>query len=484
MEAQKTGGERQVMIGLEIHGYLDVLNKAKLFCNCSLEPGEPNTRICPVCTGQPGAKPMLPNREAIDAILRIALFLECKLNPQLMWQRKHYSWPDLPNGYQKTMSGAYSQPVGLHGSFLGVGIEEIHLEEDPARWDPVSGGVDYNRSGYPLCEIVTKPEFTSAAHAREWLESLMVALGYLKAVRRELGVKCDVNVSVAPDFIRTEVKNVNSFTAIERAIAHEIVRQNAQKREDRTQQTRAWDETSGTTLFMRSKETALDYAFIPDPDLPVIEITDEIITPIKTKLPERPDQKQRKYVGRGITEDAATKLASNLVYANYAEAVTEGLPAELFVFIADRFNNEVRAVAFDAASGDNKPLIPFERFEQHLVSVPTLRDLFHAQHRRDIDNLTMKALLKEVGENTGESIARVQHALKHAHSNKQSDSALLPLVKAAILAKPEAASDVKGGNMKAINAIVGHVLSALKAQGKSADPAVVQALIKEELNVQ
>lgn len=115
---------------------------------------------------------------------------------------------------------------------------------------------------------MTKPEFTSAAHAREWLESLMVALGYLKAVRRDLGVKCDVNVSVAPDFIRTEVKNVNSFTAIERAIAHEITRQNAQRRKERVQQTRAWDETSGTTLFMRSKETALDYQFIPDPDLP------------------------------------------------------------------------------------------------------------------------------------------------------------------------------------------------------------------------
>lgn len=136
MEAKRSAAEphkepaaRTVMIGLEIHGYLDMQNKAKLFCNCSLEPAEPNTQICPVCTGQPGAKPMLPNKEAIDAIIRIALFLECKLNPELVWQRKHYSWPDLPNGFQKTMSGAYSQPVGLHGTFLGVGIEEIHLEE-------------------------------------------------------------------------------------------------------------------------------------------------------------------------------------------------------------------------------------------------------------------------------------------------------------------------------------------------------------------
>lgn len=250
-------------IGLEIHGYLDVPSRVKLFCDCSLEPGEPNTHVCPVCTGQPGSKPMLPNRDAIESILRIALFLECAVNEELLWQRKHYSYPDLPNGYQKTMSGAYSKPVGLNGTFLGVGIEEIHLEEDPARYDPVSGGVDYNRAGYPLVEIVTKPEFTSAEHAREWLENLIVALGYLKAVRRELGVKCDVNVSIAPSFVRTEVKNVNSFSAIEAAIRHEAERQGKQKVEERVQQTRAWDEASGSTLFMRSKETALDYMFIP-----------------------------------------------------------------------------------------------------------------------------------------------------------------------------------------------------------------------------
>jgi aspartyl-tRNA(Asn)/glutamyl-tRNA(Gln) amidotransferase subunit B len=456
-----------VKIGLEIHGYLDVPSRVKLFCSCSLEPAEPNSNICPVCTGQPGSKPMLPNREAIDAILRIALFLECSINPELLFQRKHYSWPDLPNGYQKTMSGAYSQPVGLNGKFLDVGIEEIHLEEDPARWDPVSGGVDYNRSGFPLVEIVTKPEFTSAQHAREWLESLMVALGYIKAVRRDLGVKCDVNVSVAPDFIRTEVKNVNSFSAIHASILHEVTRQSTEPREERKQQTRAWDDASGTTKFMRSKETALDYLFIPDPDLPVIVVTDELLAPIKASLPERPDQKEAKYVMAGVKAELAKKLASNLYFANYAEEMQERNSNIPMTFFADRFVNEVAA---SVTYGEN------------LISIQHIEKILVAFHQRDIDNLTMKVLLEKVGEGNAESIAHIDTTLHHSKDNKQSDDALTPLVADAIAANPVAVADIKKGNDKAINAVVGHVIKALKANGKSADPAVIQKLVREALD--
>jgi aspartyl-tRNA(Asn)/glutamyl-tRNA(Gln) amidotransferase subunit B len=455
--------EKKVMIGLEVHGYLAVPNRVKLFCDCSLEASETNTRICPVCTAQPGAKPKAANKDAVEAILRMALFLECKtINEELVFQRKHYSWPDLPSGYQRTMSGAYSQPVGLNGTFLGVGIEEIHLEEDPARWDPVTGGVDYNRSGYPLVEIVTKPEFTSAEHAREWLESLMVALSYIKAVRRDLGVKCDVNVSVAPTFIRTEVKNVNSFTAIERAIRHEIKRQ---QEEPALQQTRAWDEASGTTLFMRSKETALDYMFIPDPDLPVIHVSDEWKAELAKNLPERPDQKQAKFEKLGVAKDVAEKLSRNLYFADAAEAdifASTDIPAE---FIANRYINEVAGVL-----GEN-----VERVSEllgkhnHLVS---------AFYNRTITNLQYKELLAQAlaGENVTQAITAIA-------AGAQSNDDLLPLVKEAILSRPEAATDVKKGNAKAINAIVGYVLSTLKKDGKSADPAVIQTLIKEELDV-
>ena len=453
----------QPKIGLEIHGYLVIPSQKKLFCNCSLAPADPNTQICPVCTAQPGSKPMLPNRQAVEAILKIAMFLECNINEALLWQRKHYSWPDLPSGYQRTMSGAYSQPVGLNGSFLGIGIEEIHLEEDPARYDPANGTVDYNRSGYPLVEIVTKPDFTSSQQVRDWIENLMVALSYIKAVRKDLGVKCDVNVSIGPKFIRTEVKNVNSFSAIVESIEFEIKRQQI---EEAKQQTRAWDEKTGTTLFMRSKETAMDYMFIPDPDLPVIHITDNILQPIREALPERPDQKQVKFEKLGLDKIRSEKLSKNLFFANYAEQISEKQPQVPFSFIADRFINEIASAII---------------FEGNPISIKHIESIIVAFHARDIDNQSMKALLALVSKGNPEALAEIEHTLKSSKHTKQSDDEILPLVKTAIEANPKAADDVRKGNDKAINAIVGHVLGNLKKQGKTADPAVIQKIVRENL---
>lgn len=453
-------------IGLEIHGYLDIPSSAKLFCDCALDPAEPNTNICPVCTGQPGSKPKLPNKEAIDAILKIALFLNCKLNPELLWQRKHYSWPDLPNGYQKTMSGAYSQPVGLHGEFLGIGIEEVHLEEDPARWDPVTGGVDYNRSGFPLVEIVTKPDFKSSGEVREWLENLMVALRYIKAVRPDLGVKCDVNVSIAPAFIRTEVKNVNSFTAITQAIEFEIKRQ---AKEPIKQQTRAWDEQTQSTLFMRDKEHSQDYRFIPDPDLPVISITDAITQPLKEGLPERPDQKQAKFEKAGVPKDVSQKLSANLVFAVLAEqdmAKLHNIPAE---FIANRYNNELKGVL----TIESKTAEALEA-----TDAKTRQALIDAFHSRTITNIAFKELTSDLLAHENKT---VKDAIAKFKAGALSTDDIDELVQAAIAANPAAAADVRQGKDKAINAIAGHVIKALKAKGKAADPKAIQERIKEAL---
>jgi aspartyl-tRNA(Asn)/glutamyl-tRNA(Gln) amidotransferase subunit B len=453
----------QPKIGLEIHGYIDVPSQVKLFCNCSLVPAEPNENICPICTGQPGSKPMRPNKEALDAILKIALFLNCQLNTELLWQRKHYSWPDLPNGYQKTMSGAYSKPVGLNGNFLGIGIEEIHLEEDPARWDPVSGGVDYNRSGFPLVEIVTKPDFTSSAQVREWIENLMVALSYVKAVRRDLGVKCDVNVSIAPHFIRTEVKNVNSFSAIVDAIEYEIKRQQT---EEPKQQTRAWDESSGTTKFMRSKETAQDYQFIPDPDLPVIHVTNELVEPLKIALPDRPDQKQAKFEALKVPGDVAQKLAANLLFASEAEKdmhALKNVPAE---FVANRYNNEIRGI-----------LAIEQKDAEHLLVMDTvLRQLLIEKFAdRTLSNIKFKELLSDLVHG---DVDLIRKSVADTAASKPDDEALIAYVKEAILARPEAAVDARAGKEKAINAIVGYVMAKTKG---GADAAVIQKLVREHL---
>src|SRR6056297_1248111 len=201
-----------VKIGLEIHGYINT--HEKLFCTCKVGHGLkhalPNTNICPICTGQPGSKPLLPNKEAVKKAIQIALVLGCKVSKKMPWQRKHYSWPDLPKGFQSTMSGPHSIPNGISGNFMGIGITECHLEEDPAAWNPETGEIDYNRSGSPLIEIVTDPDFKSKEEVVDWLRNLLAVLDYIKVIDRNFGVKADVNISIGGGK-RVEIKNVNSL---------------------------------------------------------------------------------------------------------------------------------------------------------------------------------------------------------------------------------------------------------------------------------
>ena len=209
-----------VKIGLEVHGYLDT--DEKLFCMCraraqkidnrELKIGEmdekPNSRVCPICTGQPGSKPMAVNDSAVEKFVEIALILGSRINMgSLVWQRKHYSWADLPKGYQTTISGAHSVPCAVGGKFRGINITEAHLEEDPAQWNPDTGRVNYNRSGLPLVEIVTEPEFSDAEQVVEWLKNLVLSLSYVRAIRKNAGIKVDVNVSTYGE--RVEMKNLN-----------------------------------------------------------------------------------------------------------------------------------------------------------------------------------------------------------------------------------------------------------------------------------
>ncbi|MEK6967773.1 MAG: Asp-tRNA(Asn)/Glu-tRNA(Gln) amidotransferase subunit GatB [Nanoarchaeota archaeon] len=288
----------RIKCGLEIHVYVKLDNNRKLFCNCLASDADPNTNICPICTAQPGAKPQRPNKEALQKTIAIGLILGCRINELVLFQRKHYNWPDLPAGYQRTMSGSYAKAVGEEGSFLGIGIEGVHLEEDPAKWDPETGIVDYNRCGKALVEIVTKPEFTSSQQVRDWLKGLVTTLKAIDAIDENSGVKADVNVSVEPNFNRVEIKNIHSFKGIADAIDYEAKRQVHEINEGKIigMETRTWHDDSGRTVFMRSKETAQDYMFIPDPDLPAIRIPKDVIDKIESTLPERPDKKAQRYI--------------------------------------------------------------------------------------------------------------------------------------------------------------------------------------------
>jgi aspartyl-tRNA(Asn)/glutamyl-tRNA(Gln) amidotransferase subunit B len=316
------------MIGLEIHTYL--VTKEKLFCNCisSRERGlKPNTNVCPICTGQPGAKPMLPNKTAVEKAIQIGLMLNCKINSEFVWQRKHYDWPDLPKGYQNTLSGPYAIPVGEKGKFDNINISSMHLEEDPASWNPDTGEVDYNRSGLPLVEIITDPDFTNSKQVTLWLNKLLHHLSYLKCVDSNAGIKVDVNVSIPKKSQRVEIKNVNSIESIGRAIEYELSRQI--KEPALIQETRRYDDAKNKTLLMRTKEQAQDYRFISDPDLIDIVIDKKLIDLEIAKIPESPDIKLEKLIKKyKIDAKNAEILTKNVDIAIFYETIIEKIDAK------------------------------------------------------------------------------------------------------------------------------------------------------------
>ncbi len=451
-------------IGLEIHGYLAMPEtRQKLFCLDKIDPNaQPNTNICPICTAQPGCKPMLPNKEAVDKIIAIASMLNCKINKRLLFQRKHYSWPDLPSGYQRTISGAYSTPVGENGSFLNIGIRECHLEEDPAKWDPLTGCIDYNRSGYPLVEIVTEPDFTSALEVREWLKKLMTTLSYIKAIDKDAGIKADINVSIPPRYQRVEIKNVNSFKSIVKAIEYELQRQKTaqQKKEKIFQETRAWDDKKGITIKMREKETVADYMFIPDPDLPIIKLTDDYIERITKTLPEKPAQKIKKFIKKGIPRIDAEILASEIVLAELFEKVAQ----EIDPLLAAKWLRRelMRVVHYNKLDLENI-LID----EKHLIQLLKL-----VETKKITDTTAQKILEKLILQPFDVN----EYVKKEGLLKVEKEEDLEKFCRQAISENPQAVEDYKAGEEKALNFIIGQVMRKTKA---TADPNKVKSLLKK-----
>ncbi len=456
----------KLKIGLEVHGYLNVENRKKLFCDCAIDPeAAPNTNICPVCTSQPGSKPMLPNMEALDKIIAIAQMLGCSLNKRLLFQRKHYSWPDLPSGYQRTISGSYSFPVGVKGSFLGIGIADVHLEEDPAKWDPDNGFVDYNRSGFPLAEIVTEPDFISADDVRDWLKRLMTTLSYIRAVDNDAGIKSDVNVSISPEFRRVEVKNVNSFRSIVAAINYEAKRQEAVVASGKkvSRETRAWSEELQETVFMRQKEESMDYMFIPEPDLPVMHISDSHASSISKGLPEKPHKKLERYVSKlKIDRTDAEILSSEILLAELFEKVAEKVSPVL----AARW---LRRELLRVLHYNKKELGEVELESRHVVQ------LLRLVEKKKVTDETAKRLLEKLVEKPFDVDACVK---KEGLAVLADDAELGKLCDDAIKSNPKAVSDYKKGGEKALNFLVGQVVGRTKGR---ADAKVVRQIVLEKL---
>jgi len=449
-------------IGLEIHGYLTT--KEKLFCLCptNYKTAIANTNICPICTGQPGSKPMLPNSEAMDKVIAISLLLGCKVNNRFLWQRKHYSWPDMPKGYQNTISGAYSIPVAEHGEFLGIGITEAHLEEDPAKWDPGTGDVDYNRSGMPLIEIVTDPDFKSADQVAEWLNNLLLTLSYIKAVDPDAGIKADVNVSVSIGKKvgnRVEIKNINSIDSIKKAVDYEIMRQSRLLEEDKriVKETRTYSDEQGATISMRSKEEAADYRFIPDPDLPTMDITKEKIESIKSKLPELPHKKVERFIKEYKLDDyTASILTSNIDLANFFEKIIDKVKDVKLV------STWVTIELLRVLNYNKKALHEVNVNPDHFIK------LLNMIENKKVTELAAKRILNDFIPSSFDPSTMKEF------EKIEDKSEIDKLCRDVIEKNPSAVSDFKKGEQKSLNFLIGEVV---KASGRRADSRTVVPIL-------
>ncbi len=450
-------------IGLEIHGYLNT--NEKLFCRCKSEHGakfsKPNTNICPVCTGQPGAKPMVPNKTAINQVIQISLILGCKINPQFSWRRKHYDWPDLPKGFQSTISGTYAVPISEKGKFLGIGITETHLEEDPAAWNPVTGEVDYNRSGSPLIEIVTEPDFKSSEEVVSWLRQLITTLDYIKAIDKNSGIKIDVNVSL-PEFKteRAEIKNIHSFASVKSAIEYEIERQ--KKERPKTKETRTYDDSKGITIKMRDKEQAEDYRFISEPDLPAIKIDGKRIEQIKSTIPETPHEKLQKLVKKHKIEK------------KYAEVLTKKLEiVEFFEKIVGKVNP---VLATHWVVGELLRVLNYAKKELEEVEINPEHfvELLQMIEKNIITSLKAKEILNKF---VPKSFSPKKEISKHTtiDSEKEIDKIISSVIKT----NAKAIEDYKSGKPEALNFLLGQVM---KLSQKRIDSNAAKEILKEKLS--
>ena len=300
----------EIVCGLEVH--VEMNTRSKIFCACSTAfGGEPNTHVCPVCSGQPGALPTL-NRAAVEKAARTGLALGCDIAPVTRFDRKNYFYPDLPKAYQ--ISQLYAPICRGGGLALESGrfirLHEIHMEEDAGKLvhDPFTETTlcDYNRCGVPLMEIVTEPDFRSGEEAADFLERLRTLLDFLgvsDCKMQEGSIRADVNVSVRPVGsealgVRTEMKNLNSIKAVARAVRAEAERQIELLREGRAvrQETRRWDDNKGASFAMRSKENAQDYRYFPEPDLPPVVLDEAFLSQVRRSMPELPEQKRARYL--------------------------------------------------------------------------------------------------------------------------------------------------------------------------------------------
>jgi aspartyl-tRNA(Asn)/glutamyl-tRNA(Gln) amidotransferase subunit B len=446
--------------GLEIHVQLET--DSKLFCTChtNYQEAPPNSNICYVCLNQPGAKPYPPNKEALDGAVKIALMLGCKISPDITYfQRKHYDYPDLSSGYQRT-----SIPIGFEGDLNGIRIREVHLEEDPGQYKPDLGIVDFNRSGIPLIEIVTEPDMKSPEEARNFLRELIRVLRYSGSARGEGTMRADVNISIEGGK-RAEIKNINSIKGAYKALKFEMVRQkNLVKRGiEIKQETRAFLESQMITVPMRLKEEAEDYRYIPDPDLPPMLAEEEHVEAIREAMPEPAHLKTERFVEEyGIEKSHAKVLTSELELADAFEEVAKSVDPE---FAALWMRDELKRVIYY-----NKI-----SFKESGITTAQIVELLKMLQAKEI---TTKAGQRIVEKLPGNSEMPRKIAEDLGLLGVVEEDTVLKAVKQAVDENPAAVSDYREGKKNAVNFLIGQVMRLTRGK---ADPGETFKLIEKEL---
>lgn len=475
----------ETVIGLEVHAELKT--KTKIFCSCSTEFGaEPNTQVCPVCSGFPGMLPVL-NEKVVELGIKTGLALHSEIAEFCKFDRKNYFYPDSPKAYQISQFdlpiciGGYLD-IDVDGEKKRIGVTRAHMEEDAGKLThqgditttPFSL-VDLNRCGVPLLEIVSEPDMRSAKEARAYVEKLRAMLlfaGVSDCKMQEGSLRADANVSVRPvgqkEFgTRTEIKNLNSFRAIERAIEYEARRQVEAIEDGETivQETRTWDDEKAVTRSMRSKEEAHDYRYFPEPDLPPIKISRERVEELKAEMPEMPDEAQKRLVEKfGLPEYDASILTLTPESLAFFDTCTAQYDDSKII------SNWIMGELTRLLNQNNIELADSKISPEHLVEMLKMMD----------DGKISGKMAKEVFEEIFTTGKKPAIVVKEKGLVQISDEdSLIPIIEEVIKNNPKALEDYRNGKQKAFGSFVGQVMKATRGQ---ANPAVVNELLKKKLD--
>lgn len=475
----------EAVIGLEVHTELQTTTK--IFCGCKTSFGaEPNTNVCPVCLGLPGVLPVL-NKRVLEFAVRAGLALNCEISRFSKFDRKNYYYPDLPKNFQTSQ---FDLPIcerghldiEVNGEKKQIRITRAHMEEDAGKLvhhgtsitDSDYSLVDYNRTGTPLLEIVTEPDMRSAKEAVAYLEKMRAILQYIgiSDCRMEEGsLRCDANVSVRPVGqkelgTKTEIKNINSFKGVEKAIEYEALRQ-AEILEDGgkiIQETRTWDEKEGVTKSMRTKEEANDYRYFPEPDLAPFTVSEEYIEDIRKTLPELPDERRERYIANfGLSSTDAQYMTNDKDTSDYFEkVVAAGADPKASVnWIMGEFASQLSNAGIEIAKA---PVTP-----------ENLAKLLALIAKGTISGKIAKKIFAEMWKDGAdpEEIVKAQGLVQISDTG-----ALKELVVKVIANNPKAVEDFKAGKKKAVGALVGQIMKETKGK---ANPKVINELLNDEL---